>query len=453
MSHTLPPGPYGHVPLPGGGRAPWYVAPFDQHGHSKGPKTRQHLLQAVRDGAFTDVFLFSHGWNNDWVRATRHYRRFIQGFGALREERDIPVPEPYSPLLVGIFWPSTSLVFGEEKGPEFAAAPDTSVRDLEVSEGFEEADLVAADLEPDDVERFYELMQKDALDDGEVRELAEMMAPLYAEEMAPESLAAEEPPPGPADLVATWRQIARALAPPGGGDPTGGFADGPSGDAPEAAGIFGFDPRSAVRPFTVWKMKDRAGVVGSRGVSELLRDLLRGAPQARFHLVGHSYGCRVLLSAVCAADLPREVDSIALLQPAVNHWCFAHDVAGEGFAGGYVEAPSRCRLPICTTFSRNDTELRRMFHLAVRRRRDLGEAEIAAVEPAPSRFAALGGYGPAGRDDLAVLELQAPGAAYDFAIPGAIWALRGHHAISDHGDVSNPHTWWLLHQLVRGSRG
>lgn len=465
MSHTLPPGPYDHVPLPGGEQAPWYVAPFDKHGHSKGPKTRQHLLQAVRDGGFSDVFLFSHGWNNDWVRATRHYRNFIHGFGGLRQERGIAMPEGYSPLLVGVFWPSTSLVFGEEKGPEFAAAPGTSVRDLEVAEGFDEVDLVAEDLNPDDVERFYELMQKDALDDGEVHELAEMLAPLYAEERSPEAVGAEEPPPAPEDLVEIWRQVARDMAPNGEAEsPTGGFASPPAGaptdspfesppPAPPEPALFGFDPRSIIRPFTVWKMKDRAGVVGSRGVSELLRDLLRAAPAARFHLVGHSYGCRALLSAVCAADLPRPVDSALLLQPAVNHWCFAHDVAGEGFPGGYVEATERCRLPVCTTFSRNDKELRRMFHLAVRRRRDLGEVEIAAVEPAPSRFAALGGYGPAGRDDLAVVDLKAPGDPYDFGLQREIWVLRGHHAISGHGDVSNPHTWWMLHELVRGAHG
>ena len=57
--------------------------------------------------------------------------------------------------------------------------------------------------------------------------------------------------------------------------------------APGAAGgAQSLDPRQVIRVLTVYQMKDRAGVVGAFGVSELLRDLLN-ASTARVHAIGH----------------------------------------------------------------------------------------------------------------------------------------------------------------------
>ena len=49
-----------------------------------------------------------------------------------------------------------------------------------------------------------------------------------------------------------------------------------AGRSPQAAaGLGNLDPRNLLRMGTVWAMKDRAGVVGARGVAALLRLLLR----------------------------------------------------------------------------------------------------------------------------------------------------------------------------------
>lgn len=460
MPQSLPPGPYETLEFPGVGPTPWYILPFDKRGRSRGPRTTRHMLDALRDDAFTDVFVFSHGWNNDWLVATDRYRGFFRGFSELRRQQDLPRPAPYKPLLVGIFWPSTALVFGEERGPGFAAAVAGGApeRDVEVGAGLVEVDEVAEALAEagradEEIEEFYEFAQKESLTGDEAKRLAAILAPLYAEADDPEAIEAPEEP-GPEDLLNLAREFGKIAG--GGGPPAGGgFAEEPVG-TPEAAGLGAFDPRNLIRPFTVWKMKDRAGVVGAHGVGSALRDLMAAAPGARVHLVGHSYGARVVLSALASGAPPRQVDSVLLLQPAVNQWCFADDVAGERFPGGYHQVPERCRLPVATTFSRHDKALRRLFHLAVRRERDLGEVEIAADgDEAPSRFAALGGYGPAGHA-AAVVDVRDPLSRYPELAPGArpgMLAVCGDRTISGHGDISNVSTWWLMHELAARSAG
>src|SRR5689334_12359381 len=123
MANRLPAGPYKILEIEDGIKAPWYIIPFDKHGHCEGPLTQSHLLAAARDEAYTDIFLFSHGWNNDWSVASQRYDEFIQGYSEMRHAHALKYPRTVRPLLVGIFWPSTSLVLPWEKGPQFAALP------------------------------------------------------------------------------------------------------------------------------------------------------------------------------------------------------------------------------------------------------------------------------------------------------------------------------------------
>jgi pimeloyl-ACP methyl ester carboxylesterase len=192
-------------------------------------------------------------------------------------------------------------------------------------------------------------------------------------------------------------------------------------------------------------MKDRAGRVGARGVHDLLGRLVGASPDVRVHLIGHSYGCRVVLSALCAGDPPvRPVDSVLLLEPATSALCFATDVDGSGRPGGYRPALERSRQPILTTFSGHDVPLTKLFHFAARRASDLGDAVIAGT-PLPSRYAALGGFGPYGCDaDSVVVPPATPPQAYPLGGPKRVIAVQGDSVISGHGDVANPATAWML---------
>ncbi len=269
-------GPYRYVATAGGEHAPWYVMPFDKHGRCRAPRTRGHLIDTISSGQFSDVFLFSHGWNNDWDTATDRYRDFMDGFTTMRTEHALDVRPGYKPLLVGIIWPGTALVMPWEAAPRFAGgAPVHEPTDDRSGDAQRMIDEIADELPDDAVPRFYELMDQDeGLDRSDALELAEMLLEFGSDEVLPDGGA-----PAAADLVAAWSeaQVAyptRAAEEALFDDTEFGTVDA-AAPGPHAAGFFDrIDPRKVIRLATVLQMKDRAGVVGIHGVSPLLRDIL-----------------------------------------------------------------------------------------------------------------------------------------------------------------------------------
>ena len=443
MSNPIPAGPFSQVSASDGSQVPYYIIPYDKHGACIGPQTRQHLLDSIASGDFSDVFVFSHGWNNDWSAATKRYSEFMDGYIKMRQTHSLPMPAHYKPLMIGIYWPSTALVFfDDEVGPAMAAGDAANAH---VAQSLEVIHQLADELPAEDAERFYELMQHSEFSQDEALELATIVKPLYAvdDELHDDvSLDATE-------IVAMWA-AASTLEPTEEELDTVTLADGIEVADPSAAGLGNLlkklDPRNILRVLTVQQMKDRAGTVGGRGVHQLLVDVLKNAGP-RVHLLGHSYGAKVMLSATCNGVLPRSVTSMLLLQPAVSHLCFAHQVPGTERAGGYHVAPERVEKPILSTFSDKDKPLRLTFHLALRRKSDLGEGKIATGGQPPSRFAALGGYGPRGSDEQ-LIDIHSVNEAYILQSDVPIYGLRGDAAISSHGDISNEATWWALYSLV-----
>ncbi len=438
MPH-LPAGPFRVLTSVEGASVPYYIIPFDADGHCEAPQTRTHLLDAVADS--TDVFLFSHGWNNDWTVATRRYEDFIKGWQSLRKSHGIVAPAGYKPLLLGIFWPSQALAwFEQETGPGFAASDP-----VERAAGAQrEADTLReiAQAVPESTrERFYELAQASSLTQGEAREFAGLLA---ATARADDEGARDDALTGDDLLMA-----ARSLAAPEPDFNDVGTVGGGVGGGPATAGLIDFlakfDPRQIVKPFTVWQMKDRAGRVGQKGVAPLLTDLLKRS-KARVHLLGHSYGCKVVMTALCTpATLPRSVESALLLQPAVSQYAFAAKVPARDRAGGYFQALERVRQPIVATYSANDVPLTKLFHVAVRRHDDLGELQFAAGG-SPSKYAAMGGFGPQA-SDAAFVDIQDAGSTYSLGGKRLI-AVNGTRTISGHGAVSTESTWWLSLSLA-----
>lgn len=454
MSSTLPAGPYRTMTLDNGKQAPFYVIPFDEQGRCQGPLTYNRLLTDIQNGSYTDIFLFSHGWNNTWPDAIGSYEGFIQGYTQMRHDHGLTYQRPFQPLLIGIFWPSIILVSPQDSAPAFAGGTSDALMDTAVALEQQAVRSLAEIVDDANVERFYVLAQKESgLNRDEALELARMLAPLYniAEDEIPAKDAA--PPISAEELVELWEKSFAST------DISGkfGFADeakppstglGSAGGS-RSAGIFDFlDPTMIIRAATVLQMKDRAGVVGAHGVGKLLVDILK-TPAAHVHLIGHSYGCKVLLSALCFPELPRKVASVLLLQPAISYLCFAPaSETGTGRDGGYRVALDRVEHPIMTTFSSHDVPLTQFFHLAVRRPFDIGEQNIAGVPP--GQYAALGGFGPGGcGNDCLTIDIKPVGQTYNLTPDLCkIYALNSSQAISGHGDISNPFTWWALYEQV-----
>jgi hypothetical protein len=420
------------------GEVPFYVIQFDKDGNCTSPAALDHLIATSRNK--TDVFVFSHGWNNDWEAATRRYDRFVERFIEVRHQEWQSPSRPFAPVLVGVFWPSTSLVAPWEQGPDIAPA---GITDPDVA-------VLADELEPDQKAALLQIVSDPS--DAGVGELADILAaalPAGSDELGDDGDAVSAD-----DLRSVWQAVGdhNPTRPP---ERPGGFIDDQGandGDiaAPAAAGWNPIDKiRDAIRATTVLLMKDRAGRVGGNGVGQMLRRLLDASTETRVSLVGHSYGAKVVLSAVANGPAQRrKIDSVLLLQPALSCYAFATDI--DGHPGGYRPALDRVRLPILTTFSQHDEPLTRFFHLAVRRKSDLGEAVIAAPGQPPSKFAALGGFGPHGADgDVDFIPMPGVGTSYPPLSGRRIIAVDGTPYISSHGAVEVPETAWALLSQVR----
>lgn len=430
----------------GGGRSPVpvYILQFDSRGALTSPQSLAALVDDAQDAS--DLVVTSHGWNNDWRAATSRYDTFFDHLDAVMDV-DPPAPNrPYRPVYVGLFWPSAELVMPWERGPDIAGDGHSLLDELA-----DELALLSDDLGPELSAELRAALTDPESGDGAER-VAEVLAQLPVTDQ--DETGAPAATMNGADLRAVWEDTLARVVPvpvrPGGIIPDDAPAGGPQ--------VAGFNPleliRSGIRLATVRQMKDRAGRVGGTGVAAALRTLAERTP-ARIHLVGHSYGAKVVLSAVCHGPGPgRAVDSVLLLQPALSAFAFAEDV--DGRPGGYRKAFERVRGPVITTRSAHDLPLTRVFHLALRRRADLGEAQIAAGQL--SKFVALGGYGPQGLGAEALLLDRMPDVGEHYPIGEyaaddryEVIGVDGTWCIPGHGSVESDQTAWALLCQLRAS--
>lgn len=355
------------------GVGPYAELTFD----SEGDVDRGTQAAVARMDA-TDLLVFAHGWNSDRSTATRLYDRFFAPFPGL-------VGPGVRLGYVGVVWPS--MRFSDEPIPDFDApgalaepgfgsALDPGTRRAlgEFWPGRQaELDRVAELLEerPESEAAFIEfgalvreLAGVDVADVANATETADAVA-------AVATVGAPSVEPVPAvfteDVLVVCRALADALA--DAGAPPG---DGGSGEPALAFGG-GLRPlwngaKELLRQATYYKMKKRAGVVGERGLGPVLAELARQRPGLRIHLIGHSFGARLVSFSLRAVpDGARHVASLTLLQGAFSHYAFSdrlpHDRGRGGALGGLQRKVDG---PVVACHSPHDTSLRVFYPLASR---------------------------------------------------------------------------------------
>ena len=381
---------------------PVQTVPFDEFGDFVDRPGFDAFLASVAD-APTDVFLLSHGWKNSFTDATQLYTGLMGQLAAVADAAD------YRPLAVGVIWPSKA--WDEE---------DDS------NEGLNEA--------------VYESLSPSRASPAGFRHDVLRVGQLVT---AGRLTAAER-----AEFAALLRRHAE---PPAEADDAGNFDP----DAPaEALEGIGSSTRDLFRAFTYWQMKKRAGGVGSTGVRAAAAALQTRFPLARVHLVGHSFGCKVMLAAVAGPGepLPRPVQTLVLLQGAVSYEAMAEQVTNTHSPGGYRDAVEVSRVdgPIVASYSRLDTACGRLYPLASRLAGQVGE-----LEGLLDRFQALGAKGALGvRDDLdhGPVLMNEVGTAYGFTGTG-VWSVDGGTGasafITGHSEIQTPQVAWLIWSAVR----
>jgi hypothetical protein len=374
-------------------RDPDFKLAFDSQGALKDASRSELTGLLDRAAQATDIFILSHGWWNDADSADCFYRRMI---GGLRRQQPGDLTEDrFRPVFVSVYWPSAVFPLqpgdcpaAEANRTEVAVAgslPPTRIREWAVN-AFPEA-AARPDFEGD---------------------LARVTA-LNLKENAGQALTEAEATDF-ASILLKWRQFSRTAELPVSDGPEPELFRGSAGEIVKAwnsrpvpreeFGVLGGGEKKWLNfgnAFTFWTMKERAGIVGSRGLYEVLKALQPFRANAHIHLIGHSFGGK-LLAAALTGHRPtggNRADSLVILQGAFSQFAFSTRDAimkagvESDRPGLYLDVVASRLVagPIVATFSGRDLPNRMLYPAGVAL---VGDVVEAAREP---RYGSLGARG------------------------------------------------------------
>jgi hypothetical protein len=417
------------------GRPHWEVG-FDERGTADQGEVAA-LLAELPAQDLTDLLVFAHGWNSDRGQARRLYRLYFQQVPGLLAQASSQARVG----TLGVVWPSKRWADEPEPTGEPAGGGAAGLGDARPADAALVEDL------------------KDVFEGVEQRRALDELARLLAERPEdPAALARFQTLMG--ELAATpdaapagEDQGELALLEDAPEEVFGRFADavpqtgeGGAADLGDAFGRLWNGAKEALRQLTYFEMKKRAGVIGKRGLGPLLGRISQADPEVRIHLLGHSFGARLVSFAL--AGLPEQaaspVKSLCLLQGAFSHFAFADALPMDRSRGGALKGmAARVDGPLAASFSVHDTAVGRLYPLASLSARD----DSAALE---DRLFRWGGFGHDGAQavEATVAPLGPVGTGYPFR-PGRFVNLDGNAIINRgrppagaHSDIFHPELVW-----------
>ncbi len=417
----------------------YYLVVFDENGHERhepdGTLLSETVRQRVADPSapVTDVFLISHGWKGDVPSAIEQYDKWVGTMVTLQSDRDAArqLRPEFAPLIVGLHWPS--LPWGDEAIPSKGGTLLSATDEIEG-----QVDAYASRIADTPKARIaIRFIIQAAHEDPDSTTMSQEIHDAYALLFAESGL-------GSGDASG------RPGADQEGFDPAAIIADACADAETSAASgtpgllSLGDTLRDALlmplRQLSFWKMKDRARQFGETGGHEFLIRLQLAAPRARFHLMGHSFGCIVVSSTVAGAlsgkPLPRPVDSLFLVQGALSLWSYAKDIPyAPGTAGYFHRILERgfVRGPIVTTRSTHDTAVGRFYPLGAQLKKQLVLGEE------PPEYGGIGSFGIRGVVGVEDMPMQSATFEYEFRA-GRVYNLEASGVIRNGGGASGAHS-------------
>jgi hypothetical protein len=338
---------------------PYWELTFDADGD---PDTgrRDRLLAEVVDRGVRDLVVFSHGWNSDRSAATRLYSHFFEPF---------PDLAPMARLgYVGVVWPS--MRFSDEPIPDFPRAvaaemPPRPVLDKDTRHALLETFPGRATV----IDRLAQLLDQQPRQEAELEEFGRLVRmlveivpqgpqALFGADTLAEGVPQDEPEILAGSTAAVCEEFAQALS----------HLESPDGAREFTIPNPWDGAHELLRQGTYYAMKRRAGTVGERGLGRVVGQLAQTAPGVRVHLVGHSFGGRLVSFALRGLpDGVRTVKSVTLLQGAFSHYAFAARLPHDARTGGVLQGQqNRVDGPLVCCFSRHDSALGTLYPLASR---------------------------------------------------------------------------------------
>ena len=406
-------------------KLPYAEVEFDQKGGLVDVTQVKAAASLLTDKHATDVILLSHGWNNSPGQARDLYERLVDSVAAVRAS--VNGADDRRIVVLGVIWPSIQWAPDENSGAGAGIDDPSAVLQAEIAERIDDPEIarkLAAlvpelDASPDAQDDFVTLLRTTLPhstkgEDQSAFEALKTMSPQDALDAA-RGLDTEEAAPaaggGAADVD--------PMGPP---DPAGGGGAGLFDSILGAA-------RNLVNVATYYTMKERAGVVGTKGIASLLDAVHAAASDARLHLVGHSFGGRAVTAATVASHAP--VASLSLLQAAYSHFGMAKGWDGASADGLFVTAPSHVAGPVILTFTRNDKAVGTAYAIASRLAKQIGAGLGDENDP----YGGIGRNGALKTPGNVVGTLQDVGGTYTFT-GDQVWSLNADAFVTGHSDIT-----------------
>lgn len=370
------------------GVRPYLELTFDSDGDGA-PGAREALFGIEA----TDLLVFAHGWNSERSTAIRLFDRFYAPFADL-------VGNGVRLGYVGVVWPS--IRFADEPIPDFDARgagargllgaggrtgpggrPGASGVLAEPGHGAALGPATRQALgafwpgRAAELDRICELLEERPAEEGAfaefgalVRELAGVDGVGAGDDLAAAFAPREVPAFLTEDVIQVCRSFTEALVEAGATLP----GESPGGLAGEGFSVGGGmrtlwnGAKEVLRQATYYQMKARAGVVGEHGLGPVLAELAGRRPALRIHLIGHSFGGRVVSFALRALPTgARNVKSLTLLQGAFSHYAFAESLPHDRDRAGALHGlQGRVDGPVTACHSPYDSALKVFYPLASR---------------------------------------------------------------------------------------
>lgn len=432
---------------------------FDKDGQLNDPPQKQAVANVIAGGV-TDLFVVSHGWQNDAGTAISLYDRLFGNVAKILASRGMGNRKV---AVAGVFWPSKprykdygSLNRPVGGGGGAASATGLSASTAEIINRLNDFKTMFAD-DSDAAVKFAQIDEAAAF-------AGQLDNPAVADKFVAKLRGLVSNVPSHPDEDRTDKLVGTALAgsallkelegPVGGGRrPVPGVGgatsmgtarpSSPTASDGSAAGLFNGVKAGAMRfvdMLSYYEMKERSAKVGT-GLNAVLAELRATNPKLRIHLVGHSFGGRLVTSAVSGPTAFAPA-SLTLLQAAFSHNAFSANYAGTNRAGFFrkVVANKLINGPIVITHTRNDSAVGKAYALASK----LGRQEAAGVGDSKDRYGGLGSNGAIDTTEAKLLSMTDATKAYAFgAGVGVIFNLKADAYIKDregqeaHGDVYN----------------
>ncbi|MDR7166799.1 hypothetical protein J2W56_000517 [Nocardia kruczakiae] len=400
------------------------------------------LLRLVTDPTVTDLMVVSHGWNNDMTEARQLFSKLAASLRGVLDAGSVTGLGGRSIAIAGLLWPSkkfadTDLVPG---GAAAAASPIDAGRLLTQIEDLR--DLFpdpAAQQTLDTVAALVPaLRDKSTARTAFADELRSLLNRTAADpEDATTDLFGQ-----PGGTIMDRLAIPVSLAPPrkatGGAAALGPAADASRGTVGGAAGLGSLlggvmgAARNLLNFTTYYEMKTRSGRIGEQGLAPVIAHAHRTRPELRVHLVGHSFGGRLVSATAKALPDEDSLSTLTLLQAAFSHYGFAENwTPGQSGFFRTVVSDKKVTGPVLITDTANDLAVGIAYAIASR----IAGQVAAAVGDADDIYGGMGRNGAQKTPEAISARLLDTGGQYTWKAR-ALHNLLADRFITGHSDVT-----------------